>query len=52
MAFQAAIGILDTDVSFKQSADLERSEGNIPDPIVDFLQTGVFALLRAFCRTR
>jgi len=38
VAFQATISILDTHVSLKQSTNLDRSEIDIPDLLIDLLQ--------------
>lgn len=43
MSFQASISVLDFHVAFKQAAELERSEVDVPDAVIDFLQADVFA---------
>ena len=42
MSFESTIGIFDAHVSFEQPAEFEWAEGDIPDAIIDFLETDIF----------
>lgn len=43
MPFQTSISVLDSHVAFKEAAKLERSEVDVPDAVIDFLQADVLA---------
>lgn len=43
VSFQASISALDSHVSFKQAAELEGSEVDIPDTVVDLFEADVLA---------
>jgi len=40
---QAAIRIFDLQVAFVEAAQFERAKEDVPDAIIDFLQSDVFA---------
>lgn len=39
VSFQSSIGILDSHVPFKESAEPERAKIDIPDAVVDFFKS-------------
>jgi hypothetical protein len=43
LSFQASISALDSHVAFKQAAEFERAEVDVPDAVIDFLEADVLA---------
>ena len=43
MSLKSTVSIFDTHMSFKQAAEFERTEVDVPDTVIDFFEANVFA---------